>query len=535
MSQNTYDVIVIGGGPNGLTCATYLAKAGARVLVLERRHETGGGLLTEDFGGFSYNLHATYMMMADLMPPYKDLHLDRYGCTFIPADVSIALLTKDGKAVVLYRDVEKSVKSISRISPRDAQSYRRMYEEFKRVSDECLIPATYVPTIPPLELAAMLDKSEIGKKVLEYTEMTPRAIIDQYGFEDERVKTLLLHLACMWIISPDVGGVGYMVPLYVYRMVNVALCRGGSHRLSSALAKVLVQSGGEILESADVSRVIVKDGVAKGVELTDGRRFEAKVIVSSVDPHQTFLKFIGEEHLDPDFVESVKNWKWEEWSLLGIHTSLKQLPRYRAEDYEPDAGKAMIQIMGYNDTSEFLKHLQDAEEGRLPSPAGHATSITYFDPLQAPSGYHTGRWESFVPYKPKEGGWEELKEKYADQCLEVWKEYAPNMDRKNILRRYVYPPTYIEQKLIDMVRGSIKQGAYISLQMGYFRPNIYCSRYRTPIKGFYICGASSYPGGMITLAPGYNAASIIAEDLKITPWWTPPDYVIKAREKGLVP
>jgi len=527
-----YDVIVIGAGPNGLTCAAYLAKAGAKVLLLERRHEAGGGLLTEDFGGFRYNLHATYHMMADIMPPYGDFELEKLGLMYTYPEVQVAMPLKLGstpRALVFYRDIEKTAKSIEEFSKKDADAFRRMYREFRQLCDEIIVPATYVPPVPAVEHVMALSKSDVGRRLSELSELSPIDIIESYGFESEEVKTALLFLACMWGIPYDVGGVGYLIPLYIYRMLNCALCVGGSHRVSSALTKVVIRYGAEMLENAEIRKITMKDGAACGVELSDGRKFASKAIASSVDIHQTFLKFVGEDNLEKDFAATIKSWKWEESSLFSVHLSLREPPIYKCKNSEV-VNKAMLCILGYENLAELKSHWKEIYSGKVPGAAGHATCTTMFDASQAPKGYHVGRWESSAPYKIN-GDWDKIKEEYADRCIEKWKEYAPNIKP---FRRYVYTPLDVERKLTDMVHGSIKQGAYNSLQMGYLRPNDLCSRYKTPVSGLYLCGASVYPGGMITAAPGYNAASVIAEDLGIKVWWNPPDYVLEARDKGLV-
>jgi phytoene dehydrogenase-like protein len=150
-------------------------------------------------------------------------------------------------------------------------------------------------------------------------------------------------------------------------------------------------------------------------------------------------------------------------------------------------------------------------------------------------GVATFRFEALAPYEAKEGKWDDIAASYGDRLLSTIQEYAPNVDRSKIIRRYDNSPTYIEQKFANMVRGSFKHGAYKATQMGYMRPNIECSGYRTPVKNLYLCGASTYPGGMVLLGGGYNAARVVAEDLGIDPWWTEPDYIVKAREMKLVP
>ena len=190
MENEKYDVIIVGGGPNGLTAGAYLARAGARVLLIERRHETGGGLVSEDFSAFRFNLHAIYMMMMDVMPPYEDLDLYTEGCVYLQPEVQVSLLTKDGKALTLYRDLERSVESIKRFSSRDAERFRDVYLESRELAFEAIIPLTYTLPVPTLDFAEMLQQSDIGKKILDIGEKTPREIVDEWGFENPLLQTL---------------------------------------------------------------------------------------------------------------------------------------------------------------------------------------------------------------------------------------------------------------------------------------------------------------------------------------------------------
>jgi phytoene dehydrogenase-like protein len=539
-ANKRYDVIIVGAGPNGLTAGAYLAKSGASVLILERNHETGGGLVTEDFAGFRFNLHATYMMMMDVMPAYKDLELDAYGCVYVQPEVPVSLVTRAGEALTLYRDAERSAKSIDRFSARDAERYREVMTEWKQMVDDILIPATYTLPVAPLEQIVMFRSTEIGRKLTDLTEKTPRQIIDECGFESEYLRTLLLHLACMWGIDPGATGLGFMVPLIINRMLNAALVMGGSHSLSSAIQRIAVAHGADILEASEVARIAVRNDSTTGVELTDGRKFEGRAVISTTDPVTMFLKLVDEaisRQVAPDIVEQTKMWEWEHWSLFGLHLALGEPPRYRAAESDPAVNEAMLKIVGFESADEFVSHIEKVKAGEL-GVAGHSTTMSDFDPLQAPvdifPGVSVARWETLAPYELNDGSWQDRAEGYADEIWNTWQEYAPNLAQAKVIRRYTYPPTYIEQKLVNMVRGSFKHGAYILTQMGYLRPNIDCSSYRTPIKNLYLGGASTYPGGMVLLANGYNAAAVVAEDLALNRWWPEPDFVVEARRAGLV-
>ncbi len=527
-----YDVIVLGAGPNGLTAAAYLAKSGAKVLVIEKNYETGGGLQTEDHGGFRFNYHAIYMMLSELMPPYSDLNLKERGIKFIQPEVQASFLFDD-RALNLYVDKDRSVKSVEQFSKEDANAFDKMYSECEKLCNEIIIPATYVPPVEPIEQVELLKKTESGERLLEISELSPLEILEEYGFEDERVKTAILYLSTLWGIHPEAGGTGFMVPLYFHRMLNAKLVKGGSHRLSSAIQGVLAENGGDIIENAEPEQVIIEDGEAKGIKLNDGREFKAKAIMSSLNPEQN-LKLGLEDAFPESVVDGLKEWNWDEWSLFTLHLGIKgDPPEYRVGD--KDANSALIAVMGYSSVEDIKGHLDAIERGEVPDPAGHGTCVSIHDPLQAPSvlgPLQTLRWECWASY---DADWDGIKEEYAGKCFEKWKEYAPNLDEKKILWNISWSPIDIERRFATMKRGSIKHGAYISTQMGYNRPNPDLSGCRTPVKGFYLCGASVYPGGMITMGPGYVAAGVVAEDLGLEKWWKPPEYVLNAREKGYIP
>jgi phytoene dehydrogenase-like protein len=297
-----------------------------------------------------------------------------------------------------------------------------------------------------------------------------------------------------------------------------------------------MSNGGMILDNAHVSKILIKDETAYGVELEDGQKITAKAVASSVDPPQTLLKLVGREHLSEDLVKSAENWKWEEESLFCIHLDLNEPPKYKADD--PTVNEALVNLIGFETVDDIFKHLKEIDAGELPTaPAAYCCCPTLFDPSQAPPGKHVGYIAVWAPYELKDGGaekWDKVRDKYMEKILDYWREYAPNLTKEKILGKYAYTPLDIERKLIDMVKGSYKQGSYVSYQMGYFRPNMYCSQYRTPIKGLYMCGSGVYPGGMITFGPGYNAANVIVEDLGLKKFWSEPEYVTRARKERWV-
>lgn len=523
--ENDYDVVVIGGGPNGETLACYLQRAGARVLLVERRHEMGGGLMTEDFAGFRFNLHATYMLMGELMPPVHDLFLAQYGVDFPRPEVQMSLFYEKTKALVFYLDPRKTAESIRKISPGDDTKFEKLYFEFKSICDKFVIPWTYAPPKKPDLYESILRKSELGRKTLEFTSMSAIEILESYGIKDERVKAGILYLGCKWGVDPKLKGIGQLFIFFAYRMMNAAVVRGGTHRLNSAIMRSGYESGLEVRELTEAKKIIVENGVAQGIVTSKGEEIRANTVVSSLNPPMTFLELLKETHVDPDILDTAKNWQWDQWSLFCMNMGTKHLPRYKAEETEPHCSEALSGVVGYSAVDEVVKHWEDSMHKKLPGTSGTFTPMSRFDPSQAPNGYNVVRVETEAPYEVSGNDWNTQMNDYAEELLDNWFEHLSNRDDLKIVKKYIYPPNYIELKLPNMVRGSFKQGAYIPSQIGYSRPNAKCSGYSTPIKGLYMTGGHTHPGGMITLGPGYAAARKVAEDLGLNVWWDAPDWI----------
>jgi phytoene dehydrogenase-like protein len=539
--MTTYDGIIIGGGPNGLTTAAYMARAGLKVLVLERRMEIGGGLATEKvtIPGWIHNTHAVYNMMVDYAPVFQDLGLiDEYKLDFVRPDLVMTMPLSDGRAVCLYADPQKTAANFAHFSKADAEAYLEMHRHYTELTSNFLAPATYERPHPAIQAVETLQRTEIGRAVNELSEKTPRQIVNSW-FESEHIRGLMLYAACFWGLDYDLEGVGFLVPLMLERASNYQLLKGGSHQLSNRLSKDIYAHGGMILGSQLIKRFIIEGDRAVGVELEDGTVYRAsKFVASSLDPHQTFMEYVGEQHLDEDFVTRVKDWEWDTWSLNGVHLALEVPPDFTAARWNPDVNKAFVYVLGYDTDEDVIDHYDAIFAGELLADAGfNACFPSVHDPYQAPPGKASGLLSEHAPYKLYDGGaeaWYRIREEHANELQATLRSYAPNMTEDNIVWRYLSTPKDVENKFRNMVHGSIKHGAYKPLQMGYLRPNEDCSHNRTPIDGLYVCGASVFPGGMVTFGPGYCAALTLAEDLGLDKWWQEPAHVTRARQLGLL-
>lgn len=539
-----YDGIIIGAGPNGMTVGSYLAKAGFKILMLERRNEIGGGLATEmiTIPGLLHDTHAIFHMMVEYAPPLKDLEFEKkYGLQWIYPDLQVVMPFSDGSFIALYVDPEKSYESIKKFSQKDAEAFKEFAHWSQEATDLFLAPATYVNPLPPLEQVAKLVTNPITKRADEITGLTPRQIVDE-TFENDRVRALFLYLACMWGIDYDLEGLGYLVPLFINRGWHFRLCHKGSHHVTHVFGKSILENGGRILTGQILKRIVIEDGQAMGVELDDGTVIKAnKFVVSSLNPHQTFFDLVGEQNLDSYLAKRINNWKYSGWSFFTLNLALRERPRFRVAESNPELDNALLYVVGYEGEQDLINHLDAIKEGKLMDGGFKCCFPTVHDPVRSmspalPNG-HVGLISQRAPYELENGSaeaWYKVREEHAERCLSVMRRYAPNMNNEIIMSDYISTPLDIENKFPDMKQGCFKQGAYLPLQMGYYRPNEICSEHTTPIKRLYLCGSSTHSGGMITYGPGYCAVQQIAEDLNIEKWWEEHGVVLRARDSGLL-
>ncbi len=517
-----WDVIIIGGGPNGLIAGAYLARAGVKVVVIERRFEVGGGLTTEEilFPCYYSNVHVVYHLMVDYMPALRDFNLDQHAINWIKPNAQTAMVFEDGKSLLLTRMVADTKDSIGKYSWKDANAFGRLIRKWHKVVDDLVAPMTYIPAMPPMDLSIALEKTDVGREMLELTEKSPLEIITD-AFENDRVRALMLYGSCMWGLDPRETGIGFFVPLLLDRGMNKCYCYGGSHKMAGALEREIVKGGGLVLEAAEATKIIMENGHVAGVELKEGRTLRSKVIVSSLDPHTTFLDLVGGEKLPGTLKESVEGWTYDKWSFCTTHVASEEPPKYRCDD--PWVNEAFMVIFGIEGTDQLLAHWDNVVAGKIDfhNFGGHSTCESFFDPhMVRKPGKHVSFFQMHVPYEIK-GGWGKRAPELEEAVLDKWQKAAPNFTRDKILKINTETPEDIEIRFPNMRRGSIKHGDYKPTQLGYFRPNTDCSSTKTPIEGLYVCGASTYPGGLVLGGPGYLAANKVAEDMGLTKWWKP--------------
>ena len=291
-----YDVIVIGGGPNGLTALRSLsrASAGAKVLLLERHHEGGGGLITEEWSGFRFNTHAKLMLMMDVMPPYRRSRSRGLGMSV--SEARRGGLHPDprraGHDVLLGHPEDRA--EHRRFSPNDAERYVEVMEDWYTIVNEALIPATYSLPLPMLDMVVSYQQSEVGEVINEMAEENFLETLDAAGFENELLETALLYLGTMYGMDPE-GGLGFMLPLFVTRLLHASIVHSGSHQLAASISRFANRHGATLERAAEVAKILTDGTKAVGVRLASGEEILAEKVVATTDPQTTFLELVGEE------------------------------------------------------------------------------------------------------------------------------------------------------------------------------------------------------------------------------------------------
>jgi len=517
-NKERYDAIVVGSGHNGLISAAYLAKAGRRVLVLERRDVIGGATVTEEpWPGYRLST-CSYVCNLLLPEVVRDLDLNRHSYDVRPLDPQYFVPFPDGEYLISYLDEAKTKEQIRKFSEKDAAAYQAYWAMWDRIIARMRpLLDLQAPTREDIERAFDGPEGEVDWHTL--TMKSIAEVLDEY-FESEQIKaTLCVGGVIGTNAGPRTPGTAYVK--YHHILGKIAghqgawgYVRGGMGTVSKAIASSARQAGAEILTNAEVGEIDIRDGVARGVHLLDGRSFEAGVVLSNADPQRTYLGMVGEKHLPDDLVEGVEAMR-AEGSVVKVLLALRELPDFMAlpgKEIGPQHRGGIVINPSVGSLQEAWEECERGEPSTRPFIDGYIQSATE-DGL-APPGKHTlSLFCQYAPYELAEGTWMERREEIGRNIIDTFAEYAPNLPRA-IEGVEVLGPPDIEER-IGITGGNIFHGEILPEKMFANRPVPGYSGYRTPIENLYLCGAGAWPGGAVFGAPGRNAAKQVLADLEV--------------------
>ncbi|KJF70836.1 phytoene dehydrogenase [Agrobacterium arsenijevicii] len=511
------DAIVIGAGHNGLVCANYLAREGLRVLVLEARDVIGGACVSEELvpgGTFSSCSYIQMMLRREVV---EDLELKKYGLVSVAPDMLEMGLWEDGDHVMLWRDIDRTLKSMERHNARDGANFMRFGTRLRRFGE---LTGALLMSDPPSveELREVFEQAGEGELFNEFVMISAEDLLSRY-FESDRLRGFMMFMGMVstWG-GPRTPGTAYVYGYHAQgefegNYGQYGLPQGGMGMISDALAKGLEAYGGSVRTGSLVRKVIVRDDRAVGVEMVSGEVIEADLVVSNADPKRSLQGFLDAGVLPPP-VERKASQIDVRGSMARIHLLVDTLPDYVG--FTP--GKIGPQhqglvIMGAS-PALYEKAWEAQKKGDFPDDfviEALIPSVTHPGLVKRP-GHHTiSLGVQQLPFDLADGDWDSRKEEWADKVLEVYFRYAPNL-RGKILGRHVITPRDLE-RVYNITGGNIFHSSMVGTENNFDkRPIEEAAHYRTPLQGYYLCGSGSHPGGGVSGAPGHNAAKRIIAD-----------------------
>lgn len=526
-TSKRHDVIIIGAGHNGLVAACYLARAGLDVLVLERNAHIGGAAVSRQlYKDFTYS-NCSYVCSLLRTEIIRELDLPRYGLQIIPYDGGCTMM-RDGGHLALYDNHDALRREISRHSKRDSEAYDRYVRDMLRhcrFIKPLLLREPPDPTsFKPRDITELLYLGKHFHKLgeaqmyetLRFWTMSCADLLDEY-FESEIVKA---HLAGSSIIGTALGprspGTAYVLLHHYMGSIDGTVgawgfARGGMGSVSAALAKSFQASGGTVRSAAPVHQILVRNGRVTGVALGDGEEIYARTVVSNMDVKRTFLETMDSQDLPDEFVKQVRNFKIR-GSSGKLNIALDGLPSFPSIPHGAPCTRGDMHV---TDTIEMLERAYDDwKEGRW-SRAPYIDMLipSQIDPTMAPDGKHyMSVFVQYCPYNLADGEWNDARRKaFGNTVIDTISRVSPDF-RGLILHAEIRTPWDIENE-VGLTEGNIFQGELTFDQLLFNRPVPGYAQYRAPVRGMYMCGSSTHPGGGVMGAPGYNAAGAILRDL----------------------
>jgi phytoene dehydrogenase-like protein len=525
MTSNQYDAIIIGGGHNGLVAAAYLARAGKKVVVLERRHIVGGAAVTEEiFPGFKFT---EFSYVVSLLRPeiIRELELPKHGLKILPLPSTFTPM-ENGDYLAAWDDHDLTRREIYRHSPKDAEAYDEYSRVMARAAKSIKPMISLIPPDPSSlhprhifnllkvgQYAASLSEKELYM-IAKLTTQSSADLLEEW-FETDALKgTKAASGIIGTFLGPRSPGTAYVLLHHYMGEIDGAFrawgfAKGGSGGVSGAIANAAQSLGVEVRVNASVKQVIVKNGRAVGVALEDGDELQSIVVMSAADPKRTFLQFVESKYFPDEFVASIQNFRVR-GSSGKVNIALSELPQFTALPDEPALHRGAISISPSIDYIE--RAYDDAKYGQVSKrPYIDMIIPSMIDPDMAPPGKHV--MSCFVQYAPYdvEGGWDDAKrDALGEAVISTIEQYAPNI-RKCIVGMQVITPKDIE-RIAGITGGNIFHGELLLHQLFFLRPTPQWADFRTPLKGYYFGASGTHPGGGVMGAAGMLAAKEILKD-----------------------
>src|SRR5688572_4557277 len=450
------------------------------------------------------------------MPWYGELELARHGARYVEPELNVALVLRSGEALCWWTDFEKTVDSFASFSRRDAAALRRWRDDFVPILEGILLPESRSAPVSPEERRKRLAQTAEGRLLLQTSTLSPLEFVER-EFEHPVVRAGLLFFNGLREVDLRLRGFGHHIPALLASPAKAQLCLGGSERLADALAAVVRATGGEIRTSCEPRRIVVEAGRVIGVQTIEGELLRSRLVVSSLNPQQTFLELMDEASVPLGFRDKAAQFQYNVLApLFALNLVLKDRPRYRAEERHPELARAFMVILGLEHFEQFHDIVGHHEAGRIPHTVMWGATPTLFDSSQAPAGAHTAfMWEK-LPYRLQGDArnWDAERDRHGAHMLKAWTEYAPNL-ADAVTGWFARSPLDTERSLPNMRAGDLLVGSFANGQVGYDRPFRGAGQYRTGIEGLYLCGSCCHPGGNVTGLPGYNAAHVVRADLAL--------------------
>ncbi|MFV5516892.1 phytoene desaturase family protein [Acinetobacter gerneri] len=519
--MSNYDVVVIGAGHNGLTAASYLAKAGKKVLILERKDYVGGGVTTRELNtpGFWHDEHSSVHIMIQGNPMIRQDELglfSKFGLKYNYSEVPYASVYDDGSAIICYKDLDKACESIAQVSPQDAETYRKLATKAIELLP-MFLSGFYSPPVPMGAMVAMLDQSPEGREIFDVMQRSTLDIVNQL-FVHDKIKVHLLRVLAENLQLPDELGTGMGLYAFVGIMHSYGVSQpvGGSGKLSEALERCFQHYGGELRLNAEVKKVITSGDKAVGVELIDGEKIYAKdAVIGALHPH-VIDRFVDD--LDQKVADRAKRATLSPFSLFVSHYDLHQPAEFYAHK---DVSKGtMLTMLSTENLSELMDDFDELRRGKVSKRrlvAGGDESRN--DPTRVPAGKGMFHGITFAPYHLAEGGsakWDEYKEEFGELSLTAYRKFVKNLNSENIIARSFYSPVDLERSSPNsMVGGDVHGVAPYFYQNFAHRPTPDLGRLNVPgFENLYLVGPFMHPGGGV-FGAGRATAIKMFDDMNI--------------------